>query len=249
MAPTEDDLRAAFQLAAQDAPSTDDVLARLRAAEAPNAFAAPGARASRVRQWLPVAAVAAVVIAIAVPVGFAISSGGSGSKASSGSASFGDRLAAPEAGASSAASAAAGAESGPGSVVGGPVAGGSDPSPLLPGGSGTAGPSGPVCTPADVDLALTWSEDNGRLTGVLTATNHSSAACDLAVKPAIYPLGTAGTRLPVQNVASAEGYAGPSGLAPGASATSTVTWMSWCGAKATEPGARSIGAPAPRPSS
>ena len=213
---TEADLRAAFALAAQDAPSTQDVLARLDASEQPRP------QSGRRRSWWPIAAVAAAVVVIAVPIGVAISHGG-GSNGHSSSLSFGSAEAKGAAPAQSSASAA-------GSDIGGPVNGTPYVVPAVP----TPAPSaGRVCTPADLTLALAWTKDGARLTGVVTATNHTSAACDLAVKPSIYPLDSQGNRLPVSNVVTAEGYAGPSRLMPGASATSTVTWSNWCGTRAS----------------
>lgn len=215
---SEQDLRAAFTLAALDAPATADVLARLAAAQAPPA--AP-ARRSTVRRWAPILAAAAIVIAIAVPVGFAISNGGDGTRSSASSVSEGDAKAA----ATSAAAA--------GSAGSSPAAGIVNPAPEFA--TPSAGPStGRTCTPGDVALTLTWTRTGHGLTGSLKATNTTSAACDLAVKPSIYPLDSAGQRLPVLNAVSAEGYAGPSRLLPGASATSALSWSSWCGSTASD---------------
>jgi hypothetical protein len=83
-------------------------------------------------------------------------------------------------------------------------------------------------------MALSWTSGAHGLTGVLKVVNHTAGDCDLAVKPAIYPLDAAGHRLAVQNINTAEGYAGPQRLRAGASATSTISWTSWCGAKAGE---------------
>jgi hypothetical protein len=93
--------------------------------------------------------------------------------------------------------------------------------------------SGPLCTPADVTLSLAWHQAGGELAGTLTATNHTEAACDLAVKPAIYPLDASGKRLAVLDATTTEGYAGPARLLPGARTSSTLSWDSWCGATAS----------------
>jgi hypothetical protein len=116
-----------------------------------------------------------------------------------------------------------------GSAIGGPINGGG---PLLVPSPPTSAAAGAVCTPDDVSLSLSWSATASGLRGTLTARNISGVACDLAVKPAVYPLDANRTRLDVPNVTSAEGYAGPSRLLPGASASSTITWNSWCGASA-----------------
>jgi Protein of unknown function (DUF4232) len=226
---SEQDLRAAFTLAAQDAPETADVLARLAAAQAPPPVAAPR---SAVRRWAPIAAAAAIVIAIAVPVGFAVSNSSSGNRSSASSVSVGDAKAAPAAAGSSAAAASSAAAGDPGSSGSSVAAGIINPSPEIA--TPSPGPSaGRTCAPGDVALTLTWTQTDHGLTGSLKATNTTSAACDLAVKPAVYPLDSGGRRLPVLNAVSAEGYAGPSRLLAGASATSALSWSSWCGAKAS----------------
>jgi hypothetical protein len=211
---TEDDLRAAFALAAQEAPATDGVLARLRAAEHPPVTAA---RRSRFPRWAPIAAAAAVVIAVGVPI--AIVQAGGSSKTSSASSSGSAKFSAP----SAAASGAAGD-----SAVSGPA----HSAPGLVSPNEKAPSAGVVCQPGDVALALTWTATSSGLQGTVTARNTSSIACDLAVKPSVYPLDAKRVRLPVQNIMSAEGYAGPSRLLPNATASSTITWPSWCGAKA-----------------
>jgi hypothetical protein len=220
---SEEDLRAAFRLAAQDAPASEDVLAKMRAAQTRDLFAPPRAKRSRVRPWLPIAAVAAVVIAIAVPVGFAITDGGSGSR-SSASESF----AAPgNAAAGAASSAASGEIADSGGATGGPINTG-PVNPPVPG----ATSAGPVCTTDELALTMTWTAAGTGLRGTLTARNTGGVACNLAIKPAIYPLGPDRVRLDVTTVMTAEGYAGPSLLPPGATASSTITWSSWCGAQA-----------------
>lgn len=229
---TEDDLRAAFTLAAQDAPSSDDVLAAVRAATTSRTTRA--VRRERLRRWAPIAAVAAVVVAVAVPVGIAISDDKSGSaSASSGTAyDLNGKAAAPEAAGSSAAAATAAGSvgsAGPG-VVGGPI---NSPDPQGPESIPASAPSaGRTCAPADLTMTLSWTSGANGLTGVLEVINHTGGDCDLAVKPAVYPLDGAGHRLAVSNINSAEGYAGPQRLLSGAEATSTITWTNWCGAKA-----------------
>jgi hypothetical protein len=222
-------LRAAFQLAAQDAPATEDVLAKLRAAQTGGLFAPPRPKRSWMRQWLPIAAVAAVVIAIAVPIGFAISNGANNSQSSASDSFAGPGKAAAG---SSAASSAAAAESGgeSGSASGGAI--NTAPGIIAPSPTAPSPSDGPVCQSADVSLSLTWTAAGTGLRGTLTARNVGGFACDLAIKPAIYPLGPDRVRLDVTTVMTAEGYAGPSLLQPGASATSNITWDSWCGAKA-----------------
>ena len=216
---TEDDLRAAFTLAAQDAPSTQDVLARLAASERlPLDTARPG----RGRSWWPIAAVAAVVLAIAVPVGFAVSTGGNSSRSSSASVTGGAADVAKAPAATSAGSAAAS-----GSAVGGPLLG---PGPSDPVESSPT--SGPLCQLTDVVLTFTWTSTGSGLKGTLTAHNVGGTACGLAVKPVIYPLGSNRVRLGVPNVVTAEGYAGPTDVLPNANASSTITWNSWCGSPA-----------------
>ncbi len=221
---TEDDLRAAFTLAAQDAPTTQDVLARLEASERPTLA---GRRRSPIRNWWPVAAVVASVIAVVVPMTIALSHGGS-STASSSSMSGPAAEAGAKAAAGSAAASVAGS-TGSGSAVGGPTNGGG---PLIPNRPAPLPSAGRTCTPADLAMAIAWTKTATGLTGLLKVTNHTTTACDLAVKPAVYPLGSDGKRLDVQNVMSAEGYAGPSQLLPAATATSTLSWPSWCGAGA-----------------
>jgi hypothetical protein len=74
----------------------------------------------------------------------------------------------------------------------------------------------------------------GSLSGTLKATNTSSVACGLLVKPALYPLDSAGHRLSVGNFQSADLRVGPPDrLLPAATALSTVDWSSWCKAKAS----------------
>jgi hypothetical protein len=211
---TEDDLRAAFTLAAQQAPSTDDVLARLDVAE--HVPTKPHRR-PRTRVWLPIAAAAVVVAAIAVPL--AITNSNS-NRATSSSAGIADSSIG---GAKGAASSAAASE---GFVV--PAI------PTGPAGSVTPNvvPSTAVCAPADLTLTVSWTKTGTGLSGTIQAHNISASACNLAVKPAIYPLDANGKRLDVQNISTAEGYAGPSNLNPGATATSTITWASWCGPQA-----------------
>jgi hypothetical protein len=223
MTRSEEDLRAAFRLAAQDAPATEDVLAKMRAAQTRDLFAPPRAPRSRVRQWLPIAAVAAVVIAIAVPVGFAVSDSGNGAKSSSAGESF----AASAPAAAGASSAAGGEIAGPG-AVGGPI----NTAPVSPVTPGPSPAAGPVCTTDELALTMTWTAAGAGLRGTLTARNIGGIACNLAIKPAIYPLGPDRVRLNVSTVMTAEGYAGPSLLQPGATASSTITWNSWCGAPA-----------------
>jgi hypothetical protein len=227
---TEDDLRAAFALAAQDAPSGAEVLAKVRAAQH---GARPVPTRSRARgRWAPLAAVAAILIVVGVPVAL-IARSDSSNRASSSSGAGGAnadvKAAAPEHAASGGATGDAAAESssaaagGPGVVVPGP--GVSTP---------TVYPSaGRTCTPSDVTLTLRWQHDGTSLGGLLQATNHTSAACDLAVKPAIYPVGSDGNRLAVLDAVSAEGYVGPTRLLPGATTSSTLSWTGWCGPAAS----------------
>jgi hypothetical protein len=226
---TEDDLRAAFTLAAQDAPSSEDVLAAVHAASTAPTPRARAARTARLRRWTPIVAVAAVVVAVAVPVGIAISDDKSGSSSASSGTGYdvGGKAAAPEAAGSSAAANAAGATSA--GAVGGPVN-----SPGLVSPPASAPSAGRICAPADLTMGLRWTSGAHGLTGVLEVMNHTASACDLAVKPAIYPLDAAGQRLADQNVNTAEGYSGPQRLLAGASASSTILWTSWCGARAGE---------------
>ena len=185
--------------------------ARLAVAE--QARVAP-ARRPRARVWLPIAAAAVVVTAIAVPL--ALTSSNS-NQASSSSASIADGAK------SEASSAAAGSE---GFAV--------PPNASGPAGSVTPNvvPTTPLCAPADLTLTVSWTKTGTGLSGTITAHNISSSACNLAVKPAVYPLDANGKRLDVQNISTAEGYAGPSNLNSGATATSTLTWASWCGPQA-----------------
>ncbi len=147
--------------------------------------------------WLPIAAAAVVVTAIAVPL--ALTSSNS-NQASSSSASIADGAK------SEASSAAAGSE---GFAV--------PPNASGPAGSVTPNvvPTTPLCAPADLTLTVSWTKTGTGLSGTITAHNISSSACNLAVKPAIYPLDANGKRLDVQNISTAEGYAGPSNLSPG----------------------------------
>jgi hypothetical protein len=215
---TEDDLRAAIAMAAQEAPSAADVRARLAV---PSAVSSPARPPRRWGTWAPLAAAAVVLLAIGVPI--AISQSSSTQKSSSNSASglavagsSGDK-----AGESNGFSA--------GSATSGPI-NPNAPSTGLP----SDGPSaGHVCTPTEVSLKLVWATTGASLTGTLTATNISSAACDLLVKPSVTPLGTNGTPLDIQNIASAEAKIGPQQLLPGASTVSTITWNGWCGAAAS----------------
>jgi hypothetical protein len=225
---TEDDLRAAFALAAQDAPNPLEALAKL--ADAERTDRVRGSRRTNWRgRWVPLAAVAAVVLAIAVPVALIAHSSSNDRKASSASAAQGgaehDAAIAPSAAAGAAAAGSTGpaatSTAGPTSVA--------TPGPVLP---PPPVSGGPLCTPADVSLSLTWRSVGSALAGILTATNHTGAACDLAVKPAIYPLDTGGQRLDVLDAATDEGYAGPTQLAAGARTSSTLSWNGWCGAKA-----------------
>jgi hypothetical protein len=224
---TEDDLRAAFALAAQQAPSTEDVLARLAAAqrEIPPARIARRRRALRV--WLPIAAVAAVVLAVGIPVGIELGNN-RGQQYSAGSSIE----AADGKGADNSSAAGSSRAAGSNGIAGGPINGGSEPG-LGPEVAPSNEPStGRTCPPADVALSLAWTESGGRLTGTLSATNRMSLPCDLAVQPAVYPLDQHGVRLAVDNIASAEGYAGPRRLLPGHTATSTINWPGWCGVPA-----------------
>jgi hypothetical protein len=218
---TEEDLRAAFTLAAHDAPTAEDVLARFTAAQSPNR--ARGRTVAPRRSWVsrhgPLVAAAVVLLAIAIPLTVWPPFGGDSQQASSNSAGFHTAKGA-EADASS--SPAAGIPvSGMGSV---------DTAPQAP----TYPSAGPVCTPAEVLLTLTWAADGEKLIGKLVAKNITTQACDLLVKPGITPLGTDGQPLGVSNPMTEEQQIGPSRLLPGATATSALTWNLWCGPSASK---------------
>jgi hypothetical protein len=196
---TEDDLRAAFQLAAQDAPSSADVLARLAASQLPK-------RSLRWGTWAPLAAAAAVLIAVAVPV-LAITHNSTQRKSAS----------------TAAGGAAYGAQSLPSAEASGKVS--------LPSGavSQSDAASAGACTGGQVTVGLAWTAKGSGLAGSLTLTNHSAVPCTLDFKPSITPIGADGKALDVRTVITAEGRVGPSRLLPGASASAAIGWAGWCG--------------------
>jgi hypothetical protein len=215
---TEDDLRAAFQLAAQDAPAPADVLAGIEKPVRPGL-------AKRVKRrswgsWAPLAAVAVVLIAIVVPI-VAITHNSSEQKSSASSADGKAVFGA----ASSAAAAAGPVAPGPGTPVPSATAGLTSPCCA----ASIVGPPD-ACTVAEVTASLAWTRQATGLAGVLTVTNHSGATCELTSKPFIQPLGADGKALPVMTLQTAEQRVGQTHLLPGASAESLVSWPAWCGA-------------------
>jgi hypothetical protein len=201
---SEDDLRAAYQLAAQSPPTVADVLA------------APAPAPTWRRPWLAVAAAVAVVLAVGIPVHLVrdhraptAASPAAGSHAPAALATTG---AAPEA------------------VPGATSAGGAAGRPVAT--SPVAGAPGVTCGPGDVSLTLSWtrpllSSTEPGLTGTLAATNISGSPCNLLVKPQLEVTGPDGS--PVPNVDSQEQKVGPAQLRPGAVAYSQISWSAWCG--------------------
>ncbi len=94
------------------------------------------------------------------------------------------------------------------------------PAPLNNAGS-AAGEGGDLCRPDQVTLALRWQGSGG----VLTATNHSPAPCDLRVRPVLRAYQASGAQAGVDAPANTEPARGPSQLRPGASATANLSWV------------------------
>jgi len=89
-------------------------------------------------------------------------------------------------------------------------------------------PAGGMCRPDQVTLTFTWHDAKPggtpgvALTGSLSATNHSATACNLGVKPMLRAYLPGGARYGVDLPVTTEGYAGPSRLLPGRSASSAA---------------------------
>lgn len=210
---TEDELRGAFRMKADDAPSAETVMAGVRQAE----VKPPARRGARrtLRMLAPAAAAAAVIAAIAVPLALT----GSHSH-SSNSSSGGHAMSAGGAGAGAGSSAAAGA--------------GADrrgAAPLAP--EPKANPALPVCIPSDVSFSLAWKQSGTGLTGALTATKIGGRACTLPDKPVVRILRADGTDLDVPQVVTGELRYGANLDRPGARAAAVVGWDSWCGKPAS----------------
>lgn len=85
------------------------------------------------------------------------------------------------------------------------------------------------CVPANLNLTLTWATaDRGTLAGTLTATNPTAKACELLLKPQIYPMTASGQRANVQFTVTMEAKGGPNALPAGDRATAHVVWGGWC---------------------
>jgi len=85
-------------------------------------------------------------------------------------------------------------------------------------------------TPDDVRFALTWSAEDGALTGALEARNVSEHRVRLTGKPRLIPLDAEGQPLDAEAIITLElrmpDYAE---LDPGESARSRVGWAGWDG--------------------
>ena len=85
-------------------------------------------------------------------------------------------------------------------------------------------------SPDDVTFALTWSEEDGALKGVLEARNVGGRRVRLSGKPQLSPLDADGQPLDAPTIISAElrmpDYAE---LDPGEAARSNVGWGGWDG--------------------
>ncbi|MBV9593498.1 MAG: DUF4232 domain-containing protein [Actinobacteria bacterium] len=217
---TEDDLRAAYQLAAQDAPQRATVLAGVLEH-----------RDRRQRGFgAPIAGIVAVLAVIGVLVGIALSDSHPRRTTNGAAASprIGDEnvsLHATPSGLASAGASAGGGSANAGSTsttIGPNVS----PSPLIP----PIYPSaGHTCAPSEVSVSIVWSAGGNAAYGQITALNTSTAACDLLVKPAVTPLTPSGSPIAVRMVQSQEAALGPQRLLPGATARAQVTWNGWCG--------------------
>ena len=206
---SEDDLRAAFQLAAQDAPDRDAVLRPIYAPARPPSFA------RRFPILAPLGAAAAVLLVVGVVYAVVHSSGpGRNTAASKAEGAAASAFSIPAIGIPS--NAAVGSAS-------------SVPDPISSAPAGTDGPSaGHTCTPDELALSIVWTESGTSLTGTLTAKNKATAACNLLVVPIVVPLDASGQPLDVRNVTTAIGAVGPQRLLPGATAASHLTWSMWC---------------------
>jgi hypothetical protein len=90
------------------------------------------------------------------------------------------------------------------------------------------------CAPSDLRMSANWARtDDGELIGLLTATNPTGSACDLLLKPWIYPLLDDGSRAMLQYGQTLEGRYGDNALLPGESASAVLHWAGWCGAHAS----------------
>ena len=208
---SEEDLRAAFQLAADNAPDRETVLRGVYGQARPRSFA------RRFPILAPVGAAAAVLL-VAGFVFAVVHSAGPGQSLSSakGAANAAAGVAGPflvpSANANASSSAAINVPSYPAPATG----------------SGTSASLVGVCTPSDVTLTIVWTQAGTNLNGTLSAKNTASAACGLRVAPTVTPLGVDGQPLDVRNVAPTDAPTGPKQLEPGATATSHLTWAMWC---------------------
>jgi hypothetical protein len=200
---TEHDLRAALRLAADDHPRAADVV--------------PSKPSRRLKLVLPLAAAAAVLVAVGVPV-LLLNHDQTG-RSTSGVAAG---VSSPPTSTDPTSGVAHGPVNGPSSVSN-PV--------TIPGSSFAS--AGHTCRPDEVSLSLVWSAPTKTLLGTLTVVNTSRTGCDLLTKPSIVALGADGK--PVQSITTAEGRIGAQILAPGASTRSVVTWTSWCGGRTSGP--------------
>ncbi|MCU1616079.1 MAG: hypothetical protein JWO98_3619 [Frankiales bacterium] len=89
------------------------------------------------------------------------------------------------------------------------------------------------CGVADVDVAVTWHDRGGSLTGSVTVRNISRHACRVTGKPGVIPLGDDGAPLDVQTVITLE-LRRPDHvvLEPGEDARAPINRGGWNGAPA-----------------
>ncbi len=90
-----------------------------------------------------------------------------------------------------------------------------------------------TCDPTAMDLSLHWAVSSAGLLGTLTAKNATGTTCALLRKPWVYLLDADGNRVSVQTAQFSDGRYGDDRLPPGDSATSMLTWSSWCGGDVT----------------
>lgn len=86
------------------------------------------------------------------------------------------------------------------------------------------------CTPAEVDVALTWQEHGEGLTGSVTVRNTGPRACRVSGKPAVIPLAGDGSPLDVRTIITLELKIPDFVVAePGRAVHAPVSWGAWDG--------------------
>ena len=217
---TEDDLRAAFELAAAQAPDAVRVLAGVRRREA-------GTRSRRTfRTVVPIAAAAAVAAAVAIPI---LAVNGHNSTQKNAASSNG-----VAAGSSVRNAATAGASAAPLPQLSMPLNSDKASAGSAGGAAGSTGTTGGTgCAASQVTAALTWTPSGTGLVGSLTITDHAGTACVVDKYPSI--TAQTGAGLPPGQV---EGNGSASSNQATTQLRTTlhalVTWTNWCGAPGFE---------------